>query len=246
MSRTAGIALAIAVAITVALWWAPTARAPCADPETPTRVTPSAVDVAPRNTHVRIWYSPKTLPDVDKVVVRVAGGAPIAVERSADAAYGMHWAELVPKKRLDATTRYEVVLGDAVIGSFTTGTHDDTKGPTLAGIRDASWIRDGHRTNCDGAPWESMTLVLDKVKDGFAGSRSLWVAIWAPGGDDEIDYSKPPLAVILPEPESRGEILLPPFKLRPNEKKLRVGVKVMDSAGNLSHAKDVVLKLEQR
>jgi hypothetical protein len=139
-----------------------------------------------------------------------------------------------------------VLAGDAVIGSFTTGQKDDTKGPTLQGIKDASWIRDGKRTACDGSPWQSMTLVLDKAQDGLANIRSLWVEVWTAAGDEEINYSKPPALVMLPEPESRGELLLPAFKTRPKQKTLKIGVKVMDSAGNLSHAKDVVLKLEER
>jgi hypothetical protein len=232
-------------------------------------VTPHDGAPAPRNAHVWVrqpfapgdpaWtFSLRAAPSRGKP----AGGIALATRAAVAGAY--RDVELTPAGRLDAGTRYEVVmsgpasrLADAIVGTFVTGDADDTTPPVWAG---AKRVFPTHLLGASPpgtiriyAECEGPGLGIDAppATDDGATADELRYEVWYSDARGKLDYAAAPAAVIagawdeLPggAPSvfrleiggaEEGISDMPPRAFFKRRARARVGVRAVDLAGNAS------------
>ncbi|HWO24197.1 MAG TPA: hypothetical protein VNO30_35885 [Kofleriaceae bacterium] len=210
----------------------------------------AAIDkTAPTNTRVMLWFSDGA--SRTAFTLREAGGTrAIAVERKDVTAASYKIAELVPKQPLRGKTAYEVVdgAGDKVL-EFTTTAGGDTKAPEWKGIQEASYVKQpGACCVCNtGTPY----VIVDTgaVSDDH-GHEGIVFAVWSAAAGGKIDYTKPPTTYVRPW-ETEIALGHPSICGRnnfdlPDGKKLRIGVRPVDLAGNIGVASEIEIDLSRK
>ncbi|MBI4508315.1 MAG: hypothetical protein HY698_01680 [Deltaproteobacteria bacterium] len=222
------------------------------------KVEPSALDMAPLNTRVRITFPREA--KSDKVLIRekLAKGAPrapvvVKSERRDFQSADFRMAELVPDAPLAPLTRYEVLVlhsggKETAIGEFSTGGEPDTTPPSWEGLVKATFFQlPATCCNCStGSPYA--TLVTSKATDPESKSSALSYEIWASDENGQVDFSKPPLMILR---DWSGHISLghqsqcTPANFRFPEKRtsLKIGVRVVDLAGNQGKPSEIEIDL---
>jgi hypothetical protein len=209
-------------------------------------------DDAPINPVVIVWV-PSSVGKLDNLTLslqKTKSGDQVAVDyrRSGSGAYGV--VELLPRSKLAVDTEYKVMMVEGggapeAIGTFTTGKRTLSAAPEFTGFSKTGYFKDTVRCcMCrTGEPYIQLTL---KDPPDDAKSSQLRFAIWAAGADGKLDYSKPPLTyqaawnfVTLGHPSICGSAN---FSI-PKQKSLRLGIKLVDLAGNASKPTEVTVDL---
>jgi hypothetical protein len=220
------------------------------------RAWPTVSDTPPLNTTVRVvvpsqalaakpddiqltwrerWTKKRATVDADRAVI-TSGDETIIV--------------LTPKKPLTAATAYEVLLGTpgknpAQITVFTTSKVADTTAPTWEGVKVSKWLTDGGMCST-GQPFAQ--LGLGKASDDQTATGSLVYEVWLGDGLGKIDYRTPPTTVVtdidgLLELGDPSKCLPSTLAFPDGAKKLHVGVRPVDLAGNVGDPSELDLVL---
>jgi hypothetical protein len=218
----------------------------CARP----RVThsPQGTD-APLNSTVVVWVpSYVATGNVNLSLRKKTSDVTIAVDYKSMGAADVKVIEMMPRAKLDPNTEYEIVLTDkdtdAPVGSFTTGMRElKVATPPFLGVAKANYYKDTPICCiCNTAdPYADIEL-SDTLGDKRA--KEVRLAIWMSGADGKIDYKKPPVTyehgsqrVWLGRPSTCS----PANFTFPKTKKLKLGIKLVDLAGNASAPSEFVL-----
>lgn len=212
------------------------------------QISPAGAD-APLNATVVVWvpaYIAKGN-ELNLSVRKKASGDTIVVDFKKVGSASMTVVEMTPKGKLVANTEYEIVRVDddasAVVGSFTTGAKELTGAPTWKGVAKASYFKDVPVCCvCNTADPYAEIELADKPDEKTGKLHR--VGIWLAGSDGKIDYKKPPVTY----EQFDGTLWLghpstcsPANFLFPKSKALKVGLKLVDLAGNASTASEFVL-----
>ena len=180
--------------------------------------------------------------------VRKKSGDTITVDYKKVGSASMTVIEMMPKAKLTANTEYEVVRleGDVsgVIGNFTTGAKELTAAPVWKGIKTSQYLKDTAVCCVCNTSDPYAMIELAKPDGDDKAAKQLRIGIWMAGSDGKIDYKKPPVTY---EPFDQAFSLGHPSTcspanfLFPKTKALRLGLKLVDVAGNASTASELVL-----
>jgi hypothetical protein len=210
-------------------------------------ISPTGTD-APTNSTVVAWVPSYVLRDTGSteinLSVRKKSGDTITVDYKKLGSASVTVIEMTPKGTLSPNTEYEIVRLDgetaSVVGSFSTGAREEHPGK---GIAKANYYK--------AVPVCCMCMTSDpyaqiELKEKIDDKRATQyrVGIWIAGSDGKIDYKKPPVTY-----EQTGDTLWlghpstcsPANFLFPKSKTLKLGVKLVDLAGNASTASEFVL-----
>jgi hypothetical protein len=206
---------------------------------------------APTNTHVLLWSPNDVHKKAPVFTLREAGGTrAIAIDRHDVKASAFTIIALVPKQALRAKATYEVFdnTGYRVL-ELTTTAGKDTKAPTWKGIQRASYVKQpGQCCVCNtGTPY--VTVDVGAVSDDH-GASTVVFGVWTAGADGKIDYKRPPTTFVQPwQTElSLGHpstCSVNNFDL-PIGKRLRIGLRPVDLAGNVGTASEIELDLSKK
>ncbi len=211
-------------------------------------ISPEGAD-APINSTVVVWipsYVSKGA-EVSLSLRKKSSGDPVTVDYRNLGSAATTVIELMPKAKLSPNTEYEIVRmeGDAptVAGSFITGTREMSGAPAWKGVAKASYFKAVPVCcMCMTADPYAEIEFADKLDDKKA--KQYRVAIWMAGSDGKIDYKKSPVTY----DDAGGTLWLghpstcaPANFAFPKQKALRLGVKLVDLAGNASTASEFVL-----
>jgi hypothetical protein len=172
----------------------------------------------------------------------------VAVDYRPSGAAALAVVEMVPLAKLDPSTTYEVVMVKGQdppkpVGSFATGKVELTGAPAFQGIAKASYYK--------AVPVCCMCMTDDpyaviELKDKVADHRmgQIRFAVWMSDAAGKIDYKKPPTTIYrgsdslyLGHPSTCSSANF----LFPKQKALKLGIKIIDLAGNASQASEVTL-----
>jgi len=198
-----------------------------------------------------LWFAAEVYKKPPTFTLRKAGDTqPIAIDRRDVQAGLFTVAELVPKQPLRAKTAYEVVDdAGAKVLELTTTADPDTKAPAWSGVQKARYVR--HLGACcmchTGLP--HVRVQTGAYSDDH-GTDEVVFAVWIAGPGGKIDYKQPPATYVLP---SKNELVLgnpstcgrDNFGL-PDGKKLRIGVRPVDLAGNVGTASEIEIDLSKQ
>lgn len=180
--------------------------------------------------------------------------AHIAMRERAWASAGHERIELTPAIELAPSTVYELQSDAGVIvGVFTTGTRPDTTPPSWVGLTSGRLWQPPKRGGVVRIPMEcgdDLVFLESRAAatDDQTPAPSLRYALWAGDPKSPLDYKSPPLTwTTVPETPRHlylsfgtTEESLMDFDL-PKTRPLKIGVKVIDLAGNGSPASELTL-----
>lgn len=211
-------------------------------------ISPDGAD-APINATVVVWipaYVSKGA-EVSLSLRKKTSGDTVTVDYRRVGSAAMTVIELMPKGKLSPNTEYEIVRSDqdapAVVGTFTTGTRELAGAPAWKGLAKTGYFK-AVPVCCmcmTSDPYAEIELA-EKLDDNKATQYRL--AIWMAGSDGKIDYRKSPVTY-----ESADNTLWlghpstcsPANFTFPKQKALKLGIKLVDLAGNASTASEFVL-----
>jgi hypothetical protein len=204
---------------------------------------------APTNTHVFVWWSRYGDPR-QAVELRVAGGKKaVAVDIKQHPAGDYELVELVPKASLRGNTQYVIVDGGGKeLGRFKTTAGANREPLIWHGVAKATTERyaRGGGGSCITRRTFAKLAMAESDPPPPAGTRLIY-AVWAADATGKLDYKKPPLTYAVDDPD---ELLLGspsicrPDNVRfPDVQTLKLGVKIIDTAGNASPPSEVTLDL---
>jgi hypothetical protein len=160
-------------------------------------LSPTNIDAAPTNTHVRIEAPSQNL-QVSQFQLRVHDGATIATTAKTYPEAMVTIVELVPSAALPASTRFEVATVDpaahpptTVIATFKTGTTADTTAPRLTSLgkqRTRLNATFGGGMCSIAGPWVTFD---DFVGADERAGTTLAFAIWNSNASGVVDTSRP-------------------------------------------------------
>jgi len=207
-------------------------------------VSPDGTD-APINATVVVWVPSYVVKgtDVSLSLRMKTTGDTVAVDFRTVGAASVTVVELMPRVKLAVKTEYEIVQGAAVVGAFTTGTRQLSAVPVWGGIGKSGFYKDtAVCCICNTSNPYARLALAEKLDD----RKPYRVAIWMAGSDGKIDYKKPPVTY-----EQTADTLWlghpstcsPANFLFPKQQSLKLGVKLVDLAGNASTASEITLDL---
>lgn len=202
----------------------------------------------------------------ERFVLRAVGGAPVEVTAAKLHIDTYDTLVLTPAAPLAKNTDYELVLlrdtTTLPYAKLHTSDGADTTAPTWEGALHAEYVpADGCATECKWRRGPRLEISAPIPSDDRSGAEL--VAIWLTSGA-AIDYGKPPTAYVrtredesgggfggLGSPEPRFTIVLggegpcirQTVALPRGARRVRVGVKVMDRAGNASAPRELDARL---
>jgi hypothetical protein len=210
-------------------------------------VSPSKDVPAPVNTTVMVWIPDYAGParSVSLSLREQVSGDPVTVTYKTSGVSAVSVVELVPSAPLKSAVVYEVVSSKQgtleVVGEFTTGSHTLAKPPAWSGVKKSGFYK-GERMCCTCVSGDAYAEI--EVGDPGPAWAERRFAIWVAGKDGKVDYTKPPVTyqpgeptIILGHPSTCGA---EDFTF-PKTKALRLGLKVIDLAGNVGPASELVL-----
>jgi hypothetical protein len=227
----------------------------CATPAV--QVFPSPAEKAPLNTRIHL-----ILPDAaeglvfelkppaqattkkDKKKKKARPEPAVELDRIEAKSGALWFVELAPREPLAPETRYELWMTapggrPAVIGEIATGVESDTTPPAWSGVGKPTWVK---------APASPGTCQTGKPHALFGhqpAADAVLYAVWLADAAGKIDYAKPPTTWLR---DWNGKLALgnpsicsPSNADLPASGKLRVGLKALDHAGNLSAPSEATL-----
>jgi hypothetical protein len=206
---------------------------------------------APINTQVMLWFLHEHYETPPSFTLREAGGTgAIAVDRYDLKASASTIAKLVPKQPLRAQTAYEVVndAGDKVL-EFTTTAGTDTTAPTWKGLQVGRYVKQPGACCICNTGFPHVRVDVGAFSDDHSKNAVVF-AVWTAGAGGKIDYSQPPTTYV--QPRQTELVLGPQSTCRgsnldlPVRKKLRIGVRPVDLAGNVGTASEIELDLSKK
>jgi hypothetical protein len=215
------------------------------------RVTISPDDAdAPTNSTVIVWL-PSYVGNPTEVTFSLrkkASSDQVAVDYRPGGAAALAVIEMVPIAKLDSNTTYEVVMvkgqgAPTPVGSFATGKTALTGTPAFQGIAKAGYYK--AVPVCCMCQTEDPYAVIE-LKDKIDENRAKQIrfGVWMSDAAGKIDYKKPPTTyssarenLYLGHPSICGSANF----TFPKQKALKLGVKLVDLAGNASAASEVTL-----
>jgi hypothetical protein len=222
----------------------------------------------PRDVALNARFLTGTLPDLSRdehFVLRLIGGAPVAV--NAEKLHIDTWDTLVltPTAPLAKNSDYELVLlrgADTLpYGKLHTVDVADTTPPVWTGALDAHFEpADPCSAECNLRRGARVEVTGDLPTDDRSGAEL--VAVWVTTGK-AIDYAKPPTAHVMAHPEEEpsfglgassspklsiviggpGPCTTPSVPLPRGAKRVHIGLKIYDRAGNASAPRELDVKL---
>jgi hypothetical protein len=177
--------------------------------------------------------------------------AAIAVTRRLLVSARQRIVELVPEAPLQPHTLHDVVLDAGgrreTLGQFQTGASLDRAPPQWEGILLISYQENETPNSCETRkPY--IKLARGEAQDPDSPLSTLAYALWAADAAGRIDYRRPPLLyefsasriLYLGQP---GQCSLDNFTLPLKARSLRLGVRLVDPAGNASTPSEITVDL---
>ncbi|HEV8323487.1 MAG TPA: hypothetical protein VG389_17860 [Myxococcota bacterium] len=248
--------LACAATTALAVAAAPHSASACTCATPAPDVVPRPLDAAPLNTKVRVaiyrlGMGPEAKPA--HVYLLDAAGARVDSDERFFGAGATLIVELTPRRPLAKAARYEVVLAlpgspAQSVGFVSTSALTDRAPPlpprTLDGKVYALPYVPGR---CWPPARPFAVLHVDESIDDVTPPGALLYAVWTSAGGAPIDYRTEPLSYVRAEAGSLvlgADNLCTPSRLElPAVDTLRVGLRVVDLAGNMAAPREVVLDL---
>lgn len=253
MNRIVPFALALALALALASA-RPAHALSCA--ASYVRLLSPAEQDAPLNARVlvEVFAMKGQTVELDTIALRVKGAAAaLRAARQLRAGSGdIRIVELVPAARLAPATGYELVWGRGAtlraVGGFTTGRVADRTAPVLRELK--ARFLDQESSNPWWGPGKRRHRYLHLKLGRGAGEPVTPVALWLAPGGGKLDYTRPPTTYYSDYPDGVAlgqtpsacpltNLELPVGKGRT----LRLGVRAVDGAGNLSSPLEAELDL---
>jgi hypothetical protein len=219
----------------------------CAPPRV--RISPSDSD-APLNSTVLVWL-PSYIGKANEVTFSLrkkVSGDPVAVDYRPTGAAGLAVVEMIPRAKLDPDTTYEVVMvkgaaAPSPVGAFATGKLPLHGVPQFKGIARASYYK-AVPVCCmcmTDQPYAQIEL-KDSIDDDQRANFRL--GVWMADANGKIDYTRAPdtwqsgsTHLFLGNPSTCS----PANFAFPLRKALKLGIKLVDLAGNASAPSEVTL-----
>lgn len=226
----------------------------------------------PRDVALNARVITGTVPDParkERFVLRPTGGQPVAVTSERLHVNSYETMVLTPTAPLAPKTEYELVMlrGDNVLpySTFVTSDGTDAAAPTWTGELQAKFVAaDACSVECNDRRGARVEITAPAPADDRSGADL--AAVWITSGA-AIDYSKPPSGYVhaAPEDDSNSIQLGPPvpphvtivlggpgpcteesIALPRGAKQVRVGMKVIDRAGNASEPREIQVRLAMK
>jgi hypothetical protein len=224
---------------------------------------PDPTDVA-LNAKVRTGYVPDPAKS-EHFVLRAVGGPPLTVSETQIHIDAYDTLVLTPVSPLAKNTEYELVLlrGERTLPYAKLKTTDgtDTSAPIWEGKLEARYDPpDGCKVGCQERRGARITVTAPVPKDDRSGADLIGVWIGA-----SLDYDKPASGYLAIDERNTGSLGLgslgggepkitlvlggegpchrPNLKLPVGTKQLRIGMKLIDRAGNASLPREVLVKI---
>jgi hypothetical protein len=248
MPRRAPIVVSL-IAFAIALVARPEEAGACSCSMPRVTISPADAD-APINSTVIAWlpaYVGKP-GEVTFSLRKKVSGDQVPVDYRPGGAAALAVVEMIPRAKLDPNTTYEVVMvkgqgAPQPVGSFATGKTALTGPPAFQGIAKANYYK--------AVPVCCMCMTDDpyavlELRDKFPDSKvnQMRFAVWMSDAAGKIDYTKTPTtyhygsdSLYLGHPSTCSSANF----TFPKQKALKLGVKLVDLAGNASAASEVTL-----
>jgi hypothetical protein len=210
--------------------------------------SPDSTD-APINSTVVIWM-PESIGKLSATTfsLRKKTGESVPVDYRTMGSGSLGVLEMMPRTKLDPRTEYEIVSVTGndqprVAGKFETGTRSLTGKPTFNGFSKTGYYK-AVPVCCmcmTDDPYAQLTMKDESPDDKSGDFR---VAVWTAGADGKIDYAKPPTTYTRAYSElwlGHPSICSPANFSFAKSKTLKLGIKLVDIAGNASAPTEVVL-----
>lgn len=173
--------------------------------------------------------------------VAASAGEPVPISWHATVGSQEALFVLVPRTPLRPQTEYAVVMDSPskheLLAKFHTGRVSDVTPPTWRGIKGARYMpaEDTRPSSCPPLPAHApfVELAIHEASD----EGLVQYAIWAAKAGEALRYQDQPLALLIAH---HGALVV--YSLPHGGDRVRIGVRAMDAAGNLSPASEVELE----
>lgn len=241
--------VSVLVVVAVALLARPREAEACSCAAPRVRISPEDVD-APTNSTVVVWlpsYVGKAS-EISFSLRKKVNGEQVAVDYRPTGAAGLAVIEMLPRAKLDPGTTYEVVMvkgqdAPRPVGSFATGKSAHTGAPQFAGVAKAGYFK-AVPVCCMCMTDQPYALIELKEQFDEARSTTIRIGVWLADDKGRIDYTKPPTTYLRASDHlylGNPSTCSPPNFTFPVRKATKLGIKLVDLAGNASGAAEVTL-----